>query len=108
MLPALIAAGAQLGAAALSNQAPATPGMSGPSGGALGNKADVDFSGWTVATGGSRADGAQISKSSADSMGGAPASPVGAALQSLGMSSTALWVAGGVVGVAVLWRMLKK
>ncbi len=37
------------------------------------SRADLDFSGFTVATGQARADGAKISKTSSDSLSGAPA-----------------------------------
>lgn len=87
--------------------APAAPGIAS-SGGPLANKADVDFSGFTVATGNARADGATISKTSADGLAGAAPSSAGAALQSMAMNPTALWIAGGILGVAVLWRALKK
>lgn len=96
-----------LGAVGSLNAKPAQPGFA-TSGGPLANKADVDFSGFTVATGNARADGATVSKSSADGLAGAVPSSVGAALQSVGLSGGALWVAAAVVGGALLWRALKK
>lgn len=96
-----------LGAVGSLNAPPPAPGFA-TSGGPLANKADVDFSGFTVATGQARATGATVSKSSADGLAGAVPSSVGAALQSVGLNKSALWIGAGVVGVAVLWRILKK
>lgn len=39
------------------------------------SRADLDFSGFTVATGSARADGAKISKTSSDALGQTPAAP---------------------------------
>ncbi len=100
------AGSALLGAVGSLNARPAVPGIAS-SGGPLANKTDVDFSGFTVATGGSRAEGATISKSTADALGAGTPSPVTAALSSVN-PTTALVIGGAVLGVVVLWRILKK
>ena len=117
MFPAMIAAASQLiGAVGSLNAAPATPGIAGPSGGALGNKADVDMSGWTVATGKARAEGATISKTSSDAIGQQPGGAAaglmggnaGATLAGMGISPGMVGIAGALLLGAVLWRMSKK
>lgn len=95
MFPALIAAAAQVGAAAM-NQPPAAPGIAGPSGGTITPKIGNDFSGWTVATGGSRADGATISKE--NGLGGG----------AVGGMSPLLLIGGAIVGGVLLWRLSSK
>ncbi len=102
-----ITAGSQLlGAVGSLNGRPAAPGYA-LSGGPLSNKTDVDFSGFTVATGGSKAEGATISKSTADALGGGTPSPLTAALSSVN-PKTALYIGGGLLAVVLLWRILKK
>lgn len=93
MYAELLTAATQLGGAALSNQPQAAPGIAGPAtsgAGPLSAKIGNDFSGWTVATSGSRADGAQISKEN------------GVALPQGGAGW--LLVGAAVLGVVLLWR----
>lgn len=110
MLPVLAAAAVQLGSAALSkggNQAPAGPQYLDGNEGPLANKADVDFSGWTVATSGARADGAKISKTSSDALG-VPSGVASGIAGGLAVVPPVVWVAGAVVLVALLWPRSKK
>ena len=64
---------------------------------------DADFSGFTVATGNARADGARISKTSRD---GIDTPGVGFAGAFSDVSPAIL--IGGAVALAVLWRIFKK
>ncbi len=66
--PTWITAGASLiNALTGGGGAPAGPSISGAP---ITSKADYDFSGFTVATGNARADGAKITKTSSDSLSG--------------------------------------
>lgn len=78
----------------------AQPGISTSGNAPIFNTSEQDFSGFTVATSGAKANGATIDKVSSNS-GGLPS-----ALSDLGNLNPAL-VIGLAIGAAVLWRMLK-
>lgn len=63
-------------------------------------KNDADFSGFTVATSGARADGAKISKTTSDNAGGMMSGLLS------NVSPVAL-IAGAAVVVAVVWKRKK-
>ncbi len=77
----------------------AQPGVAQSGMGPTTSRSDVDFSGWTVATGGSKADGAKINKTSSDATGAAPAAG------GIGGLSPPL-ILGLAAGAGLLWRTL--
>lgn len=101
-LPWIKAGSDLLGAVGGLNGKNAEPGIASSGGTAVINN-DADFSGFTVATGKARADGARISKTSSDGVGTPSASLTGA----LGDVSP-LWLIGGAVALVMLWRAIKK
>lgn len=107
MLPALLTAGSQiLGAVGGLRAAPATPGVATSGLAPLTNNTDADFSGFTVATGRARADGATITKTSADANGTGLAPGMALSLPSV---PAAVWYGVGALLVAgVAWRIFRK
>ena len=67
--------------------------------GATAVRSDVDFSGFTVATGQARADGAKISKTNSDATG------IPSAAQSLSSVSPGLLLAGAAA-LGLVWRFV--
>lgn len=99
-----INAGSQLLNAVGGAQAkPAAPGVATSGGAPIGLKADVDFSGWTVATGSGKADGATILKSQSDALG-TDMQPMAQILGGL----SPVTVIAGALALGLLWRAFKR
>lgn len=85
------------------NAGPAAPGVATSGNAPIGLKSDVDFSGWTVATGNGRADGARINKTSSDALG----ADTPAAMQNLLGGLSPITLIALALGAGLLWRALK-